>query len=210
VKVVAASISSAALLTAGLALGPGVAGAQNGYDDDGVLWLNDQEVEVVNEGWASANSGFNEVIGNASDNDASTDQSATDDDQLDGSQTTTASNDSDGSADLTTGAATAAGNASETSVSQTNTPGTPVTDDDAIINRQSVYVGNYGMAEANTGGNTAVGNASTNTVYTSQSTASGSTVTATVSNGSTGSATASTGSATASGNVSSTTVTQNN
>jgi hypothetical protein len=212
-KGLALSVSTAAMLTGGgLFLTSSFAqaqGAPNGSEGrrghDGVLWLNEQSVDVTNEGWAHADSGSNEAVGNASVSDAMVRQYDWDGD---GTLDATVSNTSGGTAGITSGAAAAAGNGSQTSVSQTHTPPTPETDRDRIISHQSVSVSNYGNAEANSGGNQAVGNASSSVATTVQSTASGSTMTASASNVSSGTATVSTGAASASGNVSSTSVSQ--
>jgi hypothetical protein len=211
-KGVALSVSTAAVLTGGglfltssFAQAEGSSNGSGWRGDDGVLWLNEQSVEVTNDGWAWANSGDNEAVGNASVSDALVKQFDWDGD---GTMDATVANESGGTAGISSGAAAAAGNASETSVSQTHTPPTPETDDDKIISHQTVSVSNCGNAEANSGGNQAVGNASSSVATTMQASSSGSTMTASASNVSAGTATVSTGAASASGNVSSTTVSQ--
>ncbi len=72
----------------------------------------------------------------------------------------TASNDSDGTAEVTSGDATAIGTTSNTEVTQ------EAEGDDVD---QDVEVSNEGEAFANTGGNTAVGNASDNQAPNDQS-----------------------------------------
>jgi len=87
---------------------------------------SDQSVDVDNEGFAIANTGFNLAVGNASDNEADNDQDA--DADSDGGHCCGgdavainvggASNHSDGSAHIDTGDATAVGVLSATFVSQ--------------------------------------------------------------------------------------------
>jgi len=201
--------SVAALAGGGLALTSPLAGAQMvDSHRPGILWLDEQRVDVANEGWAHADSGHNAAVGNASTNTVAVDQAPAPNQVGAISVAATLSNTSGGAADIASGAATAAGNSSQTAVSQTYTAGTPQTPTDRLISEQSVMVSNSGHAEANTGDNTATGNASNNASVSSQATATGSTATASASNTSMGTATVSTGSASASGNVSSTSVTQ--
>ncbi|HEV2069636.1 MAG TPA: hypothetical protein VGR26_07580, partial [Acidimicrobiales bacterium] len=123
---------------------------------------SDQSVDIDNEGFAIANTGFNFAVGNASDNEASNDQDA--DADSDGGDAIAvnhggASNHSDGTATIETGDATATGVDAETSVNQE-------ADSDGCCfgggSDQSVEVHNEGFAIANTGFNFAVGNASHN------------------------------------------------
>ena len=76
-----------------------------------------QDAEVANIGIGVANSGLNLAVGNASQNNAATSQSASGS-AVAVSQTATASNASDGTARITTGAASATGNDSTTSITQ--------------------------------------------------------------------------------------------
>jgi hypothetical protein len=131
--------------------------------------LVDQDVDVVNRGRANANSGRNLAVGNVSTNRARTNQAAvalgaggdsiaTNDGQ--------ATNDSDGTAVVVTGCASAAGNVSETNVGQMAVP-TVGRSGFAIVD-QDVDVVNRGRANANSGRNVAVGNASFNRANTNQ------------------------------------------
>ncbi len=122
----------------------GNAAGGSGGDEGGGANV-EQDASVTNEGEADANTGGNLAVGNDSDNQASNNQSsvvvdddagadaavaevgaAGDDDDDDGSggdnaaaNTGTASNTSDGTADITTGDANAAGNISNTEITQT-------------------------------------------------------------------------------------------
>ncbi|MCA1683919.1 MAG: hypothetical protein LC708_02155, partial [Actinobacteria bacterium] len=123
---------------------------------------------VWNNGTATANTGFNAATGSGSLNLATTDQDA-DIDDGDGISVPgnfgTANNHSDGSASVSTGAATATGNASSTDVGQSVALGGAtiafVDQDTGVVNR--------GTAGANTGGNTATGNGSSGIASTDQS-----------------------------------------
>lgn len=164
-----------------------------------------QDAEVTNTGEGYANSGGNTAVGNASQNSASSDQEAS---GLIASNQGTASNHSDGTASVTTGAATASGNTSSTQVSQQADGGSG--GGGLTLAVQESDVTNDGYAEANSGDNTATGNASDNTA-TSDQTANGGAIGANsggASNVSDGTAAISTGPATAHGNVSSTAVHQ--
>jgi hypothetical protein len=121
-----------------------------------------QDSDVTNAGIGVANSGGNVAVGNASQNAAATGQVAT------GglaSNVASTSNESNGTANVETGNATAAGNSSKTAVDQK-----AATDDgaglDVIV--QDDDVTNAGIGVANTGGNVAVGNASQNGAVTGQ------------------------------------------
>jgi hypothetical protein len=163
-------------------------------------------VGIGNSGDATASTGGNTATGDNSSNDASSSSTsgglinATVD--LGGP-----SNTSSGTADVTTGPATATGNAADTGVVQT-------TDDSGSVFTpffsqpagQFVDVTNDGTATASTGGNTATGNNSDNTASLTQ-TATGGVLAGNVnlgagpSNTSSGTATINTGPATAVGNT---------
>jgi hypothetical protein len=120
-----------------------------------------QGATVTNSGSASANSGGNVAIGNNSTNTVTAGGGG-------GLievpvELGTSTNTSTGEANITTGAATATGNQSQTSVGQSNGSGNTV---NSFLARQNQSAGvlNAGSASANSGGNTALGNNSTNTV----------------------------------------------
>jgi hypothetical protein len=120
--------------------------------------ITSQDANVTNAGVGVANSGGNVAVGNASQNADGCVQGAV---GVIANNTCDASNTSDGSADITTGSATAVGNQSETTVSQdvagpADGAGLVVTDQDADVTNAGVGVGNSGL-------NAAVGNASQNT-----------------------------------------------
>jgi hypothetical protein len=123
-----------------------------------------QGATVNNAGSASANSGGNTAVGNASTNTASVTAPAG------GAVNVPVSvgaptNTSDGTAAVSTGPASAVGNSSGTGVGQSNASGNQV---NAFLAGQSAGVSNAGSASANSGGNTAVGNGSNNTATVSQ------------------------------------------
>ncbi|MDP9020428.1 MAG: hypothetical protein M3N25_06460, partial [Actinomycetota bacterium] len=129
----------------------------------------DQTASVTNDGSATADTGGNGAVGNASDNTATNDQEATA--QGGGgdavaSNSGGASNKSDGTAVVKTGDATAAGSTSNTAVSQKSS-GSGGAD-------QGARVSNTGSASANTGGNRAVGNRSENVARNNQNARAGS------------------------------------
>ena len=144
--------------------------ANGAIDGNGAI-LNTQLGLVTNTGVGIANSGDNDAIGNDSDNNADLEQDvdiASDNaDEIDviagiitASNDGTASNASDGEANITTGKASAAGNRSQTVLAQ-NADG----DIDGLglkLNTQVGAVVNAGVGVANTGGNLAVGNTSEN------------------------------------------------
>jgi hypothetical protein len=138
-------------------LGPARADAAKGVE------VVDQSTEVTNSGDATANTGGNVAIGNASVNTAVNEQEA------EGGGVATniadASNSSNGTATIVTGDATATGVASETTVEQAVAGGG---DGGLAIVDQSTEVENDGDAVANTGDTVAIGNASTNTVLNDQ------------------------------------------
>jgi hypothetical protein len=143
----------------------------NGAIDGGGVILNTQVAGVANVGLGVANSGFNGAVGNVSDNDTDLVQDA---DVLsdNGNPSTlvagivtasndgTASNASDGEANITTGRATGAGNRSSTVIAQ-NANG-DIDGLGVVINPQIAGVLNAGVGVGNSGFNGAVGNASTN------------------------------------------------
>ncbi|HEV2070308.1 MAG TPA: hypothetical protein VGR26_10980 [Acidimicrobiales bacterium] len=192
----------------------------------------DQDATVINEGSANANTGGNAAIGNNSLNVVKNRQSAaanfgrTTTGTIPGassaSNSSSASNTSDGLAAIKTGDANAAGNVSDTEINQTGNAAGRRTSVD-----QDAKVGNFGEANANTGNNAAIGNNSANFVGNEQEAAAvgdngtvdpccpepggantaGNTSTAT--NTSDGTAAISTGDAAAVGNVSETAIDQN-
>jgi hypothetical protein len=193
------------------------------------LILPVQAADVVNAGLATANTGGNFAGGNGSDNTADLDQDVAVGEGsaspvsitaplLVGSSSGHAGNSSDGTASVTTGAATATGNDSHTDVAQTSTGS--IDGMGIIVNPQAALVANVGVGAADSGGNTAIGNLSQNDATAVQSAAlgAGNTVApttsaagiATVSNSAEvdtttdGAASIRTGAATANGNASST------
>ena len=207
----------------------------NGAIDGLGLILNTQVAVVANVGLGSADSGGNSAIGNTSQNDANLEQHAhIGSDNQAGTSTTilggivaaansgSAATTSDGDASITTGDATATGNHSATTLSQTE-DGT-VSGLGAVVNTQAAGVLNAGVGVANSGGNLAIGNVSNNRTDALQDALIGSQnaggpivigagfVTASnqaaVDSTSDGSADITTGAATATGNASSTHLTQ--
>jgi hypothetical protein len=136
--------------------------------------INTQAAGVVNAGAADANTGGNRATGNRSINYAEFDQDAEVGDgnvgvqnvvinavpTITASNSATASNASDGTADIDTGSADALGNASTTDVSQD--PGNTVSGLGLVVSTQVAGVANLGAGTANTGLNRATGNASRN------------------------------------------------
>jgi hypothetical protein len=121
-----------------------------------------QDADVTNVGVGVANSGGNVAVGNASNNTAATGQVAAG--GIASNQATT-SNESNGTAAVQTGDATATGNESETHVEQKHdSDGGP----GLVVAVQDSDVTNAGIGLANTGGNVAVANASTNVAATGQ------------------------------------------
>lgn len=134
---------------------------QTAKSDGGAFNLQTQGNTVVNAGLGFANTGLNLGVGNVSNNNAFVDQDATID--IPAATDTAvignfglASNASDGTASVTTGAASAVGNDSTTVIGQTIDP------DGVVVANQVTGVVNAGVGIANSGGNVAVGNASTN------------------------------------------------
>ena len=176
----------------------------------GPILGSSQSAGVTNSGSASANTGGNTAIGNASNNTASS--TAPGGGLINVPVSLGApTNQSEGTANITTGPATAAGNTSDTGVGQSNASGNQVSSFLAG-QHQGAGVTNAGSASANTGGNTAVGNSSTNTATVNQDVGGGLLGLAVnlggPTNTSSGTATINTGSADAVGNSSSTEVGQ--
>jgi hypothetical protein len=166
--------------------------------------ISSQSAPVVNSGVGVANSGGNVAVGNNSTNVAGCAQGA-----MGGiaNNSCDAGGSSNGTATITTGDATATGNASTTNVDQQvagdNGPG------NLTVAGQAAPVANVGVGVANTGGNAAVGNNSTNIDGCAQG-AAGFVASNTCNAGgdSNGTASIHTGNATAVGNASSTTIDQ--
>jgi hypothetical protein len=143
--------------------------AAAGGGGDNSLTIADQKTNVSNDGDASASTGDNVAIGNNSLNVAANDQDARArsrrGDALAVNQADV-SNDSDGSADISTGDAHATGVVSDTSVDQDlvgagGKNGVTIAD-------QTVNVHNDGDADADSGGNLAIGNNSLNVAVNDQ------------------------------------------
>jgi hypothetical protein len=134
---------------------------------DGGLTLVTQDSNVLNAGIALANSGGNLAVGNASDNGnpnapgATVDQIAPSAGALDVGVIGNfgkASNESDGSGSVASGAASAAGNRSKTDVSQS-----AITNGGGLnLYTQGNNVTNVGLGLANSGINAGIGNTSEN------------------------------------------------
>jgi hypothetical protein len=174
----------------------------------GSLQVINQTGVVANTGAAVANTGGNGATGNASTNNAQAVQSGL---SLLGpvASSGTAANSSDGRAFVSTGNASAYGNQSTTSLSQT------AVGDGAlggiIVVNQTGAITNSGVALANTGINDSAGNERTSgaaVLQTAQAAAGLATNTGSASNTSNGKATISTGSAKAVGNHSDATLVQ--
>ena len=190
--VVAANTVTAANISNGSAkISTGCACA---YGNVSTTYVNG-DATVANVGIGLSNSGLNLGIGNVSDNDIDSTSDATvdgaaiavDDDAV-ASNVITEVNDSDGTADITTGDAFALGNRSATGI-----------EGDALIV-------NFGLGLANTGLNFGAGNVSTNsTTHSATATAPGGVASnvADLSNTSDGSARIRTGNANGFGNVAS-------
>jgi hypothetical protein len=144
-------------------------------NDDAGFATVDQRARVLNDGDADANSGRNDAIGNNSLNDADNDQEAEIEENGAGrlevddtvqSNIASTTNDSNGSAAIATGDATAYGNASNTWLGQA--ADLALTDNGFAIIDQNGRVTNEGEAEANTGRNDVTGNNSLNDVDNEQ------------------------------------------
>ncbi len=187
----------------------------------GVVVLNDQNATIVNVGLAVANTGGNTAVGNASDNDAVAAQlgvglNAGGGDTV-AANTATASNNSNGSASIITGDASAVGNVATNNVTQVTKVNAPGAMGVIVLADQNAAVVNVGIAIANTGLNTAVGNLSDSTAVVIQGAVSGAgppgddsvaSNDGIASNDSNGSASITTGHAEAAGNRSTTNLTQ--
>ena len=197
-----AGITTGQATAAGSVADTQVAQQQTGSEDPGLV-ITVQDSDVVNAGAAASNTGGNVAVGNASTNIAGCAQGAA---GLVASNTCKASNASNGTAGIETGAATATGNASKTTVKQAadNGDGAGL----ALVVQHSDVL-NLGVAAANSGGNVALGNASFNLAANLQGAlglvaANNGTAT----NASTGTASIKTGASNAVGNASSTDVGQ--
>lgn len=153
-NILAASLLGLAGAAAWILLSVGQAGA---------LEIVDQTATNVNVGVAVANTGGNLAVGNASDNDADVDQAAV---AIGGGggdtvavNTADASNESNGTASIVTGPATATGNTASNTTSQVADGGG---DDGIVIADQTANNINVGIGVANTGLNAGIGNASDN------------------------------------------------
>jgi hypothetical protein len=179
--------------------------------------LTSQNAFVLNGGVAVANSGLNAAVGNTSTNTSGFIQTATNPTGL-ATNSASATNASNGSATIVTGAATATGNKSETWLDQTAGGSGDSDPGGLLVITQVGAVANLGAGIANSGGNLAVGNASTNLLVVPNPTA---TIAPTVvapltiasnqhelENSSDGTAHVHTGAATATGNDSSTNLSQ--
>jgi hypothetical protein len=148
---------------------------------DGVnvgLHFVDQRANVINDGTGVANSGRNTAIGNQSINDASNDQTAAITESGAGGLTfrgnvvlsniSTASNNSGGSASITTGDAMATGvDASHTTTIDQSANGSGQSSGFAFVDQRANVI-NDGDATGTSGGNLAIGNDSLNLVDNSQ------------------------------------------
>ena len=141
------------------------------------LSLSDQDATVDNFGFATANTGHNDVTGNDSDNSATSFQDASaggifgPGDDATAVNSSANSNISDGFAALKTGNAQAVGNVSETNILQS----APVfgSGGGIYIGDQEANVYNSGDATANTGHTDVTGNDSTNTATSFQDASAG-------------------------------------
>jgi hypothetical protein len=167
-----ASITTGAATATGNSSDTHIGQSSNGHIEGLGVVVNTQVAGVANVGVAAANSGLNAAVGNTSDNDAEIDdqdiEAVTDNGPnldfnagiLTAANNGTASNASDGTASITTGAAKATGNSSATSIDQAadgNVDGLGV-----VLNTQVAGVLNAGVGIANSGGNLAIANASDN------------------------------------------------
>ena len=198
------SVTTGQATATGSTAATGVDQAAQGDGGPG-LDVSVQDADVTNAGIAAANSGGNVGIGNASTNVAVNAQGAA---GGVASNNGGASNKSDGTSEITTGAATATGNQSITKVKQAAThddgPGLGL----GIV-VQTTDVLNLGAAAANSGGNIGIGNASGNLALNLQG-AGGlfASNNGSASNKSNGKSTIKTGAASATGNKSLTDISQ--
>ncbi|HUR76941.1 MAG TPA: hypothetical protein VMZ22_03260 [Acidimicrobiales bacterium] len=142
-----------------------------------LLSLGDQDANVSNFGFSTANTGHNDVTGNDSDNSATSSQQASAGGIFGPGDDATAANSSsnrnlsDGTALLATGNASAIGNVAETNIFQ-SAPSFGA-GGGIYIGDQEANVYNYGDASANTGHNDVTGNDSTNTATSHQDASAG-------------------------------------
>lgn len=137
-----------------------------------------QSAGIGNSGDASARTGGNSSVGNASDNTASgtTNQSVVG--GLLGlvvNLSSSSTNASNGTSNITTGSAQASGNNSDTAVGQSGGGGAVVGTvlGPVLVGGQSAGVSNSGGASADTGGNSSAGNASRNVATNTQTVSGG-------------------------------------
>ncbi len=200
-----------ATMTVFAASGVGLVAAPMAFGQLIVINGSSQGSSVTNSGSASANTGGNTAVGNATTNNVSitggTGSLIPVEVGLGNAQT----NSSQGNAAITTGAANATGNSAGTGVGQSNTSGSQV-NSFLAGQQQSAGVTNAGSASANTGGNNAIGNAAQNNTTVTQDTSGGllgvGVTLGGPTNNSTGNATINTGAANAAGNSSETNVGQ--
>jgi LPXTG-motif cell wall-anchored protein len=161
------AVGSASTTTVNQAANTNITG--NGFS------LADQNVNVVNFGAGVANSGVNAAVGNASVNNSSATQVASihqagpgslNVDDVAAVNDATNTNESNGSASITTGATDATGNKSTTTVNQA--ANTNITGSGFTLNDQNAVVVNAGVGIANSGINAAIGNGSVNTSASTQ------------------------------------------
>jgi hypothetical protein len=180
-----ATITSGAANAVGNSSGTGV-GQSNASGNQVNGFLN-QSAGVTNAGSASANSGGNTAVGNNSTNTQTVSQNVTGGLVGVGVNVGALSNTSSGTATITSGAANAVGNTSETQVGQSSVQGgaggpvragvggagpgaAAIGAAPCSVGRfapvQQVGVRNEGQAQANTGNNRAIGNDSINDIST--------------------------------------------
>jgi hypothetical protein len=138
-------------------------------DPSGGLAFVDQTAIITNDGEAESNTGRNDAIGNNSENEAENEQ------EIPGSDNGTIlsnnsdlSNESDGSADVTTGDASSTGSEARDSVTQWAAIAGGNSTGGIFDVEQSARVNNDGDADADTGRNDAVGNNSDNDAQNDQ------------------------------------------
>ena len=137
------------------------------FDGDGFA-LVDQAAVDTNIGIGVSNTGINAAIGNASNSDTSdftqdaavTSGGAIDADDVVASNSGTNSINSNGSADIRTGAADSIGNQSSDHIDQV--ANTDISGNGFVLSDQEAEVANFGIGFSNSGVNAAIGNVSTN------------------------------------------------
>lgn len=131
--------------------------------------LADQDADVDNEGLGIGNSGLNLAVGNASDNDSDNDQIAVvresgpgdlDADDVVASNVSSTTNDSDGTASITTGVGHGVGNQTTDTITQGLDAN--INGNGFVLSDQVADVDNAGVAIGNSGLNLAAGNVSDN------------------------------------------------